>query len=49
MSNNGEGFILGLGCLGALFSAALSLLFWFAVFMVIADFFDWGVAITDKI
>lgn len=45
VNNNGDGIIAAFGCF-----AILWWLFWvFAIFMIAADFFDFGIAITDKI
>ena len=45
MNNNGDGIVAAFGCF-----AIIWWLFWmFVIFMVAADFFDWGISITDKI
>lgn len=48
MDNGEKGlFAFLLGIVGI--SLLVQLFIYFVVFMVVADFFDWGIAITDKL
>lgn len=46
--DEGRGIVaIALGIVGI--SLIIQLFFYFVIFMIIADFFDWGIALSDKI